>query len=95
MVSLPEGDGTVIAHNVPSESLVIRMQADGKAVVCPKASVCGSRKNYESMVADGGRRTSDPEPAAAASTDVNAEPTQRTPGRRRRLRRRPPPAGDA
>lgn len=93
-VSLPDGDGTVVAHNVPSESLVIRMQADGKPVVCPKASVCGSRKNYEMMVADGGRRTSDPEPASAVSPDVKTEPTQRTPGRRRRLRRRPPPAAE-
>ena len=91
-VSLPEGDGTVIAHSVPTESLVIRMQADGKAVVCPKASVCGSRKNYETMVADGGRRTSDPEPASAVAADENAEPPKRTPGRRRRLRRRLPPA---
>ena len=91
-VSLPDGDGTVIAHNVPTESLVIRMQADGKAVVCPKASVCGSRKNYETMVADGGRRASDPEPVSAVASDENAEPPKRIPGWRRRLRRRRPPA---
>jgi cell fate regulator YaaT (PSP1 superfamily) len=88
-VTLPDGDGTVIAHNVPTESLVIRMQADGKPVVCPKASVCGSRKSYETMVADGGRRTSDPEPASAVSVDAKPETQERPRSRRRRLRRRP------
>ena len=92
-VSLPEGAGTVIGHNVPSETLVIRMQADGKPVVCPKASVCGSRKNYEAMVADGGRRTAEPESSTAVS--VESEPAQPARGRRRRLRRRPPPPEDA
>jgi cell fate regulator YaaT (PSP1 superfamily) len=93
-VTLPEGDGTVIAHSVPTDSLVIRMQADGKPVVCPKASVCGSRKTYETMVADGGRRTSDAEPAPAVSAEASTGQRERGSGRRRRLRRRPPPAAE-
>jgi hypothetical protein len=28
---------------------VVKLAADGRAHACPKASVCGSRKAYESM----------------------------------------------
>src|SRR6266508_4974920 len=48
-VTSPEGPGTVIGHNVPSDTVVVRLAADGRAAPCPKASVCGSRKAYESM----------------------------------------------
>lgn len=46
-VSTPEGDGRVIGHSVPKDSVVVRLNADGSRTVCPKASVCGSRKAYE------------------------------------------------
>jgi cell fate regulator YaaT (PSP1 superfamily) len=46
-VSTPEGDGRVIGHSVPRDSVVVRLNADGSRTVCPKASVCGSRKAYE------------------------------------------------
>ena len=46
-VDTPSGPGTVIGHSVPSESLVIRLNGDGSHQVCPKASVCGARKAYE------------------------------------------------
>jgi cell fate regulator YaaT (PSP1 superfamily) len=46
-VTTPEGDGTVIGHNVPSDTVVVKLSADGRACACPKASVCGSRKAYE------------------------------------------------
>src|SRR5207247_42881 len=48
-VTTPAGDGTVIGHNVPSDTVVVKLAADGRAAACPKASVCGSRKAYESM----------------------------------------------
>ena len=48
-VTSPEGPGTVIGHNVPSDTVVVKLAADGRAAPCPKASVCGSRKAYESM----------------------------------------------
>jgi cell fate regulator YaaT (PSP1 superfamily) len=48
-VETPAGDGTVIGHNVPSDTVVVKLAADGRACACPKASVCGSRKAYESM----------------------------------------------
>jgi cell fate regulator YaaT (PSP1 superfamily) len=47
-VETPEGEGTVIGHNVPSETVVVRMTADGSRSACALASVCGSRKAYES-----------------------------------------------
>ncbi|GAA1996066.1 hypothetical protein JL107_07305 [Nakamurella flavida] len=47
-VDTPEGPGRVVGHSVPGESLVIKLAADGTKTVCPKASVCGARKAYES-----------------------------------------------
>jgi cell fate regulator YaaT (PSP1 superfamily) len=46
-VTSPEGQGTVIGHNVPSDTVVVKLAADGRACACPKASVCGSRQAYE------------------------------------------------
>jgi hypothetical protein len=37
----------VIGHNVPSDTVVLKLAADGRACACPKASVCGSRQAYE------------------------------------------------
>jgi cell fate regulator YaaT (PSP1 superfamily) len=47
-VSTPEGDGRVVGHDVPGEKVVVRMAADGRVSRCALASVCGSRKAYES-----------------------------------------------
>lgn len=47
-VETPDGDGTVVGHNVPSESVVVRLSADGRRSVCALASVCSARKAYES-----------------------------------------------
>jgi cell fate regulator YaaT (PSP1 superfamily) len=46
-VETPEGDGTVVGHNVPGEKVVVRMAADGRRHACALASVCASRKAYE------------------------------------------------
>jgi cell fate regulator YaaT (PSP1 superfamily) len=48
-VTTPVGDGTVVGHNVPSDTVVVKLSADGRACACPKASVCGSRQAYEEM----------------------------------------------
>src|SRR5580692_10689103 len=48
-VTSPEGPGTVVGHTVPSDTVVVKLAADGRAHACPKASVCGSRKAHESM----------------------------------------------
>jgi cell fate regulator YaaT (PSP1 superfamily) len=47
-VDSPDGPGTVVAHSVPTDSVVLRLNADGSHQVCPRASVCGARKAYES-----------------------------------------------
>jgi cell fate regulator YaaT (PSP1 superfamily) len=59
-VSTPEGDGTVVGHNVPSESVVVRLSADGRRTACALASVCSSRRAYESAhgSSDGSQRGS-------------------------------------
>ena len=46
-VETAEGSGTVVGHNVPGESVVVRMAADGSRSTCALASVCGSRKAFE------------------------------------------------
>ena len=47
-VETPDGDGTVVGHNVPGEKVVVRMAADGRKHACALASVCASRKAFES-----------------------------------------------
>ena len=47
-IETEDGTGTVVGHNVPGENVVIRMAADGRRSVCALASVCASRKAYES-----------------------------------------------
>lgn len=46
-VSTPEGDGRVVGHNVPRDTVLVRLDADGSRTSCARASVCGSRQAYE------------------------------------------------
>jgi cell fate regulator YaaT (PSP1 superfamily) len=46
-VETPEGEGTVVGHNVPADQVVVKLAEDGRRSACPKASVCGSRQAYE------------------------------------------------
>ncbi|MGI8695097.1 MAG: PSP1 domain-containing protein [Mycobacteriales bacterium] len=46
-VDSPEGPGTVVGHNVPSDSVVVRLNDGGRRCACTKASVCGSRQAYD------------------------------------------------
>ena len=52
-VSTPEGEGTVVGHNVPSESVVVRLNSDGRRTPCALASVCSSRKAHDERYGDG------------------------------------------
>ena len=52
-VTSPAGPGTVVGHNVPSDTVVVKLAADGRACACPKASVCGSRQAYEATYGKG------------------------------------------
>ncbi len=47
-VETPDGPGTVVGHSVPDEKVVVRMSADGRTSKCALASVCSSRKAYDS-----------------------------------------------
>jgi cell fate regulator YaaT (PSP1 superfamily) len=57
-VDTPQGPGTVVGSNVPADKVVVKLSADGTTCACTVASVCGSRKAYESAHGD-------PPPAAA------------------------------
>ena len=50
----PEGPGTVVGHNVPSDTVVLKLLESGARTVCSRASVCPSRQAYEQ--AQRGRR---------------------------------------
>jgi cell fate regulator YaaT (PSP1 superfamily) len=47
-VDTEDGPGTVVGHSVPGEKVVVRLTADGRRTACALASVCSSRKAYES-----------------------------------------------
>jgi len=53
-VDTPDGPGVVVGHNVPSDTVIVKLAEDGRRTACPKASVCGSRKAHEAM--HGGER---------------------------------------
>jgi cell fate regulator YaaT (PSP1 superfamily) len=46
-VTTPEGDGRVVAHSVPKDSVVVRLDADGSRCSCSRASVCGPRQAHD------------------------------------------------
>jgi cell fate regulator YaaT (PSP1 superfamily) len=60
-VETPEGEGRVIGHNVPSDSVVVRLAASGQTCRCSKASVCAPRRSYDDAVASGARPDADGE----------------------------------
>jgi cell fate regulator YaaT (PSP1 superfamily) len=46
-VSTPDGNGRVVGHNVPRDSVIVRMDADGSRCSCSRASVCAPRKAHD------------------------------------------------
>ena len=48
-VDTPDGPGTVVGHNVPGDSVTVKLAEDGRRTSCPKASVCGSRQAHDAM----------------------------------------------
>jgi hypothetical protein len=51
-VETPEGVGRVVAHNVPSDAVVVRLAETGRRCACPKASVCAPRQAYEAATGE-------------------------------------------
>jgi cell fate regulator YaaT (PSP1 superfamily) len=47
-VALEDGDGVVVGHQVPADSVVIRMNANGNTRSCSLAAACGARQLFSS-----------------------------------------------
>jgi cell fate regulator YaaT (PSP1 superfamily) len=52
-VALDDGDGVVVGHQVPADSVVIRMSANGATRTCSLASACGARQLFTSRATPG------------------------------------------
>jgi cell fate regulator YaaT (PSP1 superfamily) len=81
-VSTDEGDAVVVGHQVPADSVVVRMRDSGRITSCSKASVCGSRAAFDSRTDDEAGETT-----AATKTPPPGGPTE-PPAKRRKPRRR-------
>jgi cell fate regulator YaaT (PSP1 superfamily) len=46
-VETPEGAGVVVGHNVPSDSVIVRLNDGGRRCACSKASVCAPRIQHD------------------------------------------------
>jgi cell fate regulator YaaT (PSP1 superfamily) len=46
-VETDEGEGRLVGYNVPAGNVVVRLSASGERRSCSKASVCGSRADYD------------------------------------------------
>jgi cell fate regulator YaaT (PSP1 superfamily) len=46
-VQTDEGAGRVVAHDVPRDSVVIKLTASGERKVCDRADACAARRAYE------------------------------------------------
>jgi cell fate regulator YaaT (PSP1 superfamily) len=54
-VETPDGPGVVVGHNVPADSVTVRVSETGRRCQCSVAAVCGSRNDYEAARAGGMR----------------------------------------
>jgi cell fate regulator YaaT (PSP1 superfamily) len=46
-IGTPDGDGRVIAHDVPRDGVVVRLSASGQTCRCTRADVCGPRRAHD------------------------------------------------
>jgi cell fate regulator YaaT (PSP1 superfamily) len=46
-VGTPEGDGTIVTHEVPRDGVVVRLAASGATCRCSRADVCAPRRAYD------------------------------------------------
>jgi cell fate regulator YaaT (PSP1 superfamily) len=47
IVGTPEGDGTIVGHEVPRDGVVVRLAASGATCRCSRADVCAPRRAYD------------------------------------------------
>ena len=64
-IGTPEGNGRVVGHNVPSDSVVVRLSASGQTCRCSRADVCAPRREHDDAVAAGARSSAE-EPSSDA-----------------------------
>jgi cell fate regulator YaaT (PSP1 superfamily) len=68
-VETPEGVGRVVAHQVPADAVVVRLQETGRRCACPKASVCAPRQAHDQAYGGAAREpTPSAEPGGPAET---------------------------
>jgi cell fate regulator YaaT (PSP1 superfamily) len=86
-VETPAGDGVVVGHNVPSDTVVVRLAASGRRCACSRADVCSPRQQYESSstttsdapLPEDLELTTRPEPIAELPEPTAEAPTPQAP----------------
>jgi cell fate regulator YaaT (PSP1 superfamily) len=68
-VSTPEGEATVVGRSVPADSVVLRMNSDGRRTSCAMASVCGSRKAHDTFYGDGTVGSANASPSGGVASE--------------------------
>jgi cell fate regulator YaaT (PSP1 superfamily) len=63
-IGTPDGDGRVVAHEVPRDGVVVRLAASGQSCRCSRADVCAPRKAYD---------TSRPGPGSGIEGELTSE----------------------
>jgi cell fate regulator YaaT (PSP1 superfamily) len=58
-VDSPEGPGVVVGHNVPGDTVLVRVNESGRRCSCTRASVCAPRQAHEAEYGDKGTRERD------------------------------------
>jgi cell fate regulator YaaT (PSP1 superfamily) len=80
-VETPAGDGVVVGHNVPSDTVVVRLAASGRRCACSRADVCSPRQQYEASSTTTPDAAPEPQQNVAAPTaapEHRSEPEQRS-----------------
>jgi cell fate regulator YaaT (PSP1 superfamily) len=50
-VETPQGRGTVVGHNVPADTITVRLADSGRRCACSRADVCAPRKAHDAAYA--------------------------------------------
>jgi cell fate regulator YaaT (PSP1 superfamily) len=72
-VGTPDGDGRVIAHDVPTDRVVVRLAASGQSCRCSRADVCAPRRAYDAVQPEA-QGAVQPEAQGAVRPDVQGAP---------------------
>ena len=69
-IGTPDGDGRVVGHSVPSDSVVVRLSASGQTCKCSRSDVCAPRLAYDDAVQGGARATAEDEEESSSDADM-------------------------